>query len=126
MLEVQRKEVLVSLGDKNARLFETELDKLDRWGEDRRNSLKVALKELEDQIKAVRRDARLAPNLPEKLKLEREKRQLDTKRDEAWREYENAAREIESKKDSLMDEVERRLQQMVSETPLFTIRWKVQ
>ena len=101
------------------------MDKLDRWGEDQRASLKLALKELEDQIKDTRRNARLAPNLPEKLKLEREKRSLDSKRDEAWKQYEQAAKNVEARKDGLMDEVEKRLKQQVSEQSLFTIRWQV-
>ncbi|MCI0625710.1 MAG: SNF2-related protein [Acidobacteria bacterium] len=125
VLNSKRSQILAELGEKNARYFEAELDKLDRWGEDQRNSLKIALKELEEQIKEVRRSARLAPNLPEKLRLERERRQLETKRDEAWKEYENAAKEIDARKDSLMDEVEKRLQQNVQETTLFTIRWRV-
>jgi ERCC4-related helicase len=122
-LDAQSKEIVAELSEKNAQYFEAELDKLDRWGEDKRNSLRVALKELEDQIKSVRRGARLAPNLPEKLKLEREKRLLDTKRDEAWKEYEQAAKEVESRKDTLMDEVEQRLEQQVAEKRLFSIRW---
>jgi ERCC4-related helicase len=126
LLNVSRQTIFDGLEKKNASYFEGELDKLDRWGEDQRASLKLALKELEDQIKETRRNARLAPNLPEKLKLEREKRQLDSKRDEAWREYEKAAKDIESHKDNLMDEVEKRLKQQVSEQPLFTIRWQVQ
>lgn len=124
-LNAQRKQILANLSEKNAQYFEAELDKLDRWGEDQRNSLKLALRQLEDDIKAVRRNARLAPNLPEKLKFEREKRQLDTKRDEAWKEYEQSAKEVEARKDSLMDEVEKRLQQQVSEHSLFTIRWSL-
>ena len=99
---------------------------MDRWGEDQRNSLKLALKELEDQIKETRRNARLAPNLPEKLKLEREKRSLDSKRDEAWKRYEQAAKDIDTRKDGLMDEVEKRLKQQVNEQSLFTIRWQIQ
>ena len=95
------------------------------WGEDQRASLRLALKELEDQIKEARRNARLAPNLPEKLRLERDKRQLDVKRDEAWKQYEHAAKDIDTKKDSLMDEVEKRLKQQVSEQSLFTVRWTV-
>ena len=82
-------------------------------------------KELEDRIKEVKRAARTAANLPEKLKLERERKQLDAKRDEAWKDYELAARQIEAKKDALMDEVEKRLQQQVSENELFTIRWRL-
>lgn len=124
-IATHRSAILSEMSAKNASFFEAELDKLDRWGEDQRASLKLELKELEDRIKEVKRSARGVANLPEKLKLERERKQLDSKRDEAWREYEQAAREIESKKDTLMDEVEKRLQQQVSEKELFTIRWKV-
>jgi hypothetical protein len=125
LLNVSHQTIFDGLEKKNASYFEGELDKLDRWGEDQRASLKLALKELEDQIRDTRRNARLAPNLPEKLRLEREKRQLDSKRDEAWKQYEQAAKDIESRKDGLMDEVEKRLKQQVSEQSLFTIRWQV-
>lgn len=125
LLKESRQTIFEDLEEKNASYFEGELDKLDRWGEDQRASLKLALKELEDQIKDTRRNARLAGSLPEKLKLEREKRQLDAKRDEAWKKYEQAAKEIEARKDSLMDEVEKRLKQHVNEQALFTVRWQV-
>ena len=124
-LAKHRGDILENLSAKNATYFEAELDKLDRWGEDQRATLKLELKELEDRIKEVKRSARTAANLPEKLKLERERKQLDAKRDEAWKDYELAARQIEAKKDALMDEVEKRLQQQVSENKLFTIRWRI-
>lgn len=125
LLNASRQMIYDKLETKNGSYFEGELDKLDRWGEDQRASLKLALKELEDQIKDTRRSARLAGSLPEKLKLEREKRNLDTKRDEAWKKYEQAAKNIEANKDGLMDEVEKRLKQQISEQSLFTIRWQV-
>ena len=115
--------ILARLSEKNAGYFEQELDKLDRWGEDQRNSLKLALREIEDQIKDTRKQARLAHNLPDKLKLEREKRQPETKRDEAWRAYDIAAKEIEHPKDALMDEVEQKLKQQLKEDTVFLIRW---
>ena len=124
-LAKHRGDILENLSAKNGTYFEAELDKLDRWGEDQRATLKLELKELEDRIKEVKRSARTAANLPEKLKLERERKQLDAKRDEAWKDYELAARQIEAKKDALMDEVEKRLQQQVSEKELFTIRWRL-
>jgi ABC-type phosphate transport system auxiliary subunit len=67
----------------------------------------------------------LAPNLPEKLRLEKERRQLEGKRDEAWREYDQSAREIEKRKDELIDEIEKKLKQSITEQELFTIRWKI-
>jgi ERCC4-related helicase len=124
-MAAQRVVILEALQAKNISYFDLELDKLDRWGEDQRNSLKLALKELEDQIRAAKKEARLAPNLPEKLRLERERRQLETKRDEAWKAYEAAAKEIETREDGLMDEIEKRMNAAASEEKLFTIRWRV-
>jgi hypothetical protein len=60
-----------------------------------------------------------------KLKLEREKRNIETNRNEAWKEYEQAAREIEKRKDSLIDEVEKKLAQQLTQKELFTIRWRL-
>lgn len=125
LLQGNRRTIYDDLERKNSSYFELELDKLDRWGEDQRATLKLELKNLEDQIKETRRNARLAGNLPDKLKLEREKRSLESKRDEAWKKYEQAAKNIETEKDALMDEVEKRLKQQVSENKLFTIRWRL-
>ena len=117
--------ILAQINAKNGSYFETELDKLDKWGEDKRNSLRMTLKEFDDCIKELKKLARLAPNLPEKLQHEKERRNLEGKRDEAWREYDSAARDIEKKKDELIDEIEKKLRQNVTEQELFTIRWKI-
>ena len=52
ILNTARKGIFVGLEQKNASYFEDELDKLDRWREDQRSSLKLALKELEEQVKS--------------------------------------------------------------------------
>jgi hypothetical protein len=124
-LEVQKHAILAELETRNGGFFEAELDKLDRWGEDRRASLKAKLKDLEDALKIIKRQARLAANLPLKLKLERERRNLETNREEAWKDYEGAARDIEKKKDALIDEVEKKLTQNLSQTKLFSLRWRL-
>ena len=120
---MEKQAIVARLESRNGGFFEAELDKLDRWGEDRRATLKEKLREFEDAIKIIKREARTAPNLPLKLKLEREKRNIETNRDEAWKEYELAARDIEKRKDSLIDEVEKKLSQHLSQKTLFTIRW---
>jgi hypothetical protein len=121
----QRNQVAEQLTAKNATYFEAELDKLDRWGEDQRNSLKDALKELEERIREEKKQARLAPNLPQKLKFERQRRSLEAKRDAAWKAYEEEARRIEKDKDQLIDDVEARLKQSEHAVDLFTLRWRV-
>lgn len=121
----QKTEILDDIGVRNMQFFEQELEKLDKWGEDRRNSLKINLKELDQQIKEIKRQARFATNLPEKLQLEKKRRQLESERDEAWREYDKAAKEIERNKDALIEDVERHLQQSVEEEELFFIQWEI-
>ena len=118
-------DILEKINKRNASFFEVELDKLDKWGEDRRNSLKVTLKEYDDQIREIKKQARLAPNLPEKLKLEKERKRLEAERDIAWKEYDGAAKEIEANKDKLIDNVEQRLKQKVTEGPIFFFKWKL-
>ncbi|HMM98628.1 MAG TPA: SNF2-related protein, partial [Anaerolineales bacterium] len=64
---IKQNTLLEELAQRNANWFEVEIDKLDRWAEDRRKSLQVELDELDETIKETRKAARLAPNLPEKL-----------------------------------------------------------
>lgn len=117
--------ILGEIGTRNAHFFDLELEKLDKWGDDRRSTLKATLKEMDDQIKDLKKQARIAPNLPEKLKIERERQRIESERDKAWREYDEAAKEIDQGKDRLIDEIEKKLQQSLSTTELFLIRWTI-
>ena len=110
---------------RNGHWFDTEMDKLEHWAEDRRTSLKVELDDLDEAIREMRKAARLAPNLPEKLERQRELKKLGTKRDEAWRDYDVSSREIEEQKDSLLDETSKRLEQQIANKMLFTINWYI-
>lgn len=125
LYEERKKDILARMSARDGRYFETELDKMDKWAEDRRESLRVDLKDIEDRVKELKKQARLASNLPEKLKLEKDRRQLETKRDAAWRAYEQEAKVIESKKDGLIDEIEKKLKPRITEDTLFMIRWEV-
>ena len=120
------KQLLVEeAGHRNGSWFEGEIDKLDRWADDLRATLKADLAEAEDALKVARRAARTAQTLPEKLSLQRDVHRQEMKRDEAWREYDRAGREVDTRKDALLDDVGRRLEQRASERELFTIRWKL-
>jgi superfamily II DNA or RNA helicase len=123
MTTQQMKEFLESIATKNGMWFEAEMDKLDRWAEDRRASLKADLDELDETIKETKKAARMAPNLPEKLERQRALRQLETKRTDAWKVFDEAAREIDRQKDALLDEIGHRLQQKTEKAILFTLHW---
>ena len=101
------------------------MDKLDRWADDRRTDLKATLEDLDHELKEKRRSARNAPNLPDKLRLQREIRQLEVKRTEAWRAFDDGSRQIDTEKEQLLDDIGKRLEQHSSTEALFTLRWEV-
>jgi hypothetical protein len=117
--------IMETLSARNARWFDTEMEKLDRWADDRRATLTLELDELDDRIKETRKAARFAANLPEKLERQRDVKRLEARRDEAWRQYDHASREVDRQKDGLLDEVCRRMLTYVERQELFTIRWEV-
>lgn len=124
-VELERQSILEALAARQSAWFDQEMDKLDCWAEDKRAGLKADLKDLDDQIKAMKKEVRQTGNLPDKLALQRKARSLETMRDEAWRAYDEAAKEIETQKDGLLDQVEERLGQDVSDEPLFAIRFEI-
>jgi hypothetical protein len=121
----RERRLLEELASRNGHWFDLEMDKLDRWAEDRRASLKATLDELDELLKAAKKAARLAPTLPEKLERQREARLLESKRDEAWRAFDVACSEIDRQKDRVLDEIGQRLEQEVAQDTLFTIRWRL-
>lgn len=120
-----RQGLLDQMTSRNGRWFDAEMDKLDKWAEDRRASLKAELAEVDDALKEAKKTARLAPTLPDKLERQRDVRKLEARRDEAWRAYDQASREIDQQKDLLLDDLSRRLQQAIDQEPLFTLRWSL-
>jgi ERCC4-related helicase len=119
----------VSLSENNARqnhsFFDEEVDKLEKWSEDVRNSIKLQIKELDKEIKTRKTEARKLLNLELKVKEQRIIKDLEKRLAESrYNQYKNED-DIEHKKDNLLDQVEKRLKQNTFETELFTIRWKV-
>jgi adenine-specific DNA-methyltransferase len=124
ILKERSKTIEESLSVKNANFFDEEIEKLDKWSEDKRISLKKELNELEDRIKEIRKQTRGA-SLPDRLKLEKEKRTLESKRDVAWKEYELAKRGIEGQKENLIQQVEHQLNQTSQVKNIFNVRWSL-
>lgn len=124
-LESQHDAILRELAERQSEWFDQEMAKLDNWAEDKRASLKFDLKDLDEQVKELKKQIRQTGNLPDKLAMQRRIRDLEKKRDDAWRAYDDAARAIEEQKDGLLDRVEEHLKQEVRVTDLFTLTFDI-
>jgi len=124
-LDIAQEEITQQLFTNNGKWFDAEMEKLDRWADDQRKSLKTAVEDLEEEIRVGKREARLAPNLPEKLQIQQKVRQQETRHTEALLAYKEACATIDARKDTLLDETSKRLQQQAERQDLFLIRWHV-
>ena len=110
---------------RNHNFFDEEVDKLEKWSEDVRNSIKFEIKELDKEIKTKKTEARKLLNLEQKVKEQRIIKDLEKKlAEKRFNQYQNED-DIENRKDNLLDEVEKRLKQQTIEEHLFTIRWRI-
>ena len=124
-MEQSRSALLTQVAERNGRFFEEEIEKLERWAEDLKDGLEQELKELDAQIKALKKQAKFQVELESKLALHRQAKELEGERSRKRRALFDAQDEIDRKKELLISEVEARLQQRVETEPLFTIRWEV-
>ena len=122
---VQQISIIEENRNRNHSFFDEEVDKLEKWSEDVRNSIKFEIKELDKEIKTRKTEARKLLNLEQKVKEQRTIKDLEKKlADKRFNQYQNED-DIEKRKDNLLDEIEQRLKQSTMQTDLFTIRWKV-
>jgi hypothetical protein len=124
-LDLEQQTITEHLSVTNGKWFDVEMEKLDRWADDQRKSLKAVVEDLEEGIRAGKREARMAPNLPEKLQIQQRVRQQEARHTEALLAYKEACATIDARKDTLLDETSKRLQQQAERQDLFLIRWKL-
>jgi hypothetical protein len=123
---IERKNRLAEyINRRNLSYFEQEVQKLDAWADDLKIGLEQEIKEVDRQIKEVRRTAATAPTLEEKLHWQKQQRELEQKRNKLRRELFNRQDEVEEKRNVLIGELEVQLKQEVEERVLFVIEWEL-
>ena len=113
------------IAQRNAKYFDDEMEKIDRWADDRKYALEMELKDLDARIKQLKRDAKVEPDLQSKLELHKQLKEAESERSRKRRELYEAQDDIDEQKDSLISTVEARLEQKITHEQLFCIRWSV-
>ncbi len=126
--DLREAEVAARLGEidtRNGQLFDEEVLKLDRWSEDLKLSLEHEIKELDKQIRELRRTAALAQSLEDKLAYQKQLRDIERRRSRKRRELFDAQDAIDSQREELIGKIEKQLRQRQAVQQLFVVRWKV-
>ena len=109
----------------NNRLFNEERERLEKWADDMIIAAEKDLTDTKAQIKAVRRQSRVATTLDEQNELQQKLRDLEKKQRKQRQQIFEIEDEIAEKRDMLIDGLQKRMSQKTHSSHLFTIRWEV-
>lgn len=116
--------IALSLEDNN-KLFAEERERLEKWAEDMVVAAEKELADTKAQIKAIRRQARLATTLDEQNDLQKKLASLERKQRKQRQQIFEVEDQIAEKRDALIDGLHRRMSQKTKTNSLFTIQWQV-
>ena len=116
---------IADVESRNAKHFDEEVGKLELWAEDLKFGLEQELKELDREIRDIRRATAGSASLADKLAGQKKLKDLDAKKKKKRAELFDAQDTIDAKRDTLIGEIEKQLQQRVSSKTIFTARWSL-
>jgi len=119
-------EILAACAQRNGGFFDAEMEKLDKWAEDVKNSIEIELKELDKEIKFRKTEAKKILSLEDKVCAQRDIKEMEKKRNALRQNLYQSQDEVDARKERLIDEIEARLKQKVTKDRLFLVRWRIE
>lgn len=125
-LSVAQNDIIKMVNSRNLTFFEEEVNKLDHWADDLKFGLEQGIKDIDQQIKEVRRNAKIAPTLAEKLSWQKQQQELERARNKQRKELFDRQDEVDERREALIEQLESKLNQKLESEDLFTIHWGIQ
>jgi len=111
--------------ERNNRHYHEARDQLEKWAEDMIVASEKELRDAKEQIKVLNRQSRQAATVQEQHALQEKIREMETKKRRLRQRIFDVEDEIATKRDRLIDALEKRMQQKTKCELIFTIRWLV-
>ncbi|MGN0031221.1 MAG: SNF2-related protein [Candidatus Gastranaerophilaceae bacterium] len=124
-IEARKSGFMDLIAQRNVQFFDDEMTKLDKWAEDRKNSLEIELKQLDKDIKTLKTESKKILKLEDKLNAQKTIKEMEAKRNKMRRELFESQDLVDKQKEDLIEKIEAKLNQKISEEELFTIRWRL-
>jgi hypothetical protein len=125
MLVSEQNNITKVINNRNLLFFEEEVNKLDHWVDDLKYGLEQSIKDIDLQIKDIRRQAKIAPTLEEKLSWQKQQNELERARNKQRRELFDRQDEVDERREQLIATLESKLNQTNQTEELFVISWSL-
>jgi adenine-specific DNA-methyltransferase len=125
MVAARQGDIQRGISERNGRIFEAEIEKLEGWADDLKMGLEREIKELDRQIKEARRGATTALTLEEKLEGQKKIKALEAQRNHRRRSLFDAQDQVDRQREELIGNIEGKLTQKVERRELLSIRWRL-
>ena len=122
--ELHSKSKLQSIDSRNLSYIKQEEERILKWEHDMLDDLENQIHILRKTIQQAERDARNAPNVEEKLKAERKVDELKRKRRRLRNELDDREDEIGEKRKAMINDIEKKLVQSITNETVFMVRWQ--
>lgn len=116
---------IAELLEANQKLFNEEREKLEKWADDKLLAAEEGLRETKSRIAQLKREARKAATLEEQSAIQNELRELERRQRRQRQDIFSVEDEIIERRDELIDQLEKRIQQHTETNNLFTLRFRV-
>lgn len=113
------------IDERNSKFFDEESAKLDLWSEDLKEGLEIEIKDIDKDIREMKKEAAKVTDVKEKLEKQKELRKLEQKRKTMRQRLYEEQDKIDAQRDEMIARVEQQLASKVTMQELFTIRWEL-
>ena len=122
---LQLKSRLNEMLEENNEYFKREREKLDLWAEDQMKAVEQKLEDTRAELKAAKRQSRLAHTLEEQKEAEEAIKRLNRLQRQQRQDIYDVEDAIEEKRDAMIAALEQQMHQKSTSQKLFTIRWQI-
>ena len=117
--------LITDLKNKDFRYLQHEVNKLNRWAEDRIYLIEKELKDTKLKIRELNHQAALVSDPGEQLDVQKKLRDLEKLQRRQRQQIFDAEDQVKDQRDKMIDQIEKRMQQKVAQKLIFVINWEI-